>query len=280
MNNEELKKGIGRKIENIIDERDIKENTSTSFDSRKIYQVSKYTCEPTGQLLRPRILIGVAKAYKVNYDLALTCGAIVEIVHADTLALDDIMDKATKRRKKLATYKKFGLDRTLLSCFNLNPQIINAIDSLPLKHDVIREIRYEINNTQIILSRGQEYDTAQTSKAKTLDDFAKIFEYKTGSLIGASAVIGGIIGLASEKDKKHLRNYGVNLGISYQFFDDWKDKYCNEKEVGKSVGLDARKKTPFDKAKPEKVLEESLRYRQIAYKELGKIKGKTFDDLI
>ena len=133
---------------------------------------------------------------------------------------------------------------------------------------------------QMLLSQGQELDTSQRGKARKLEDFAKIFELKTGSLMGTAAAIGGMIGHARKKDIGHLRSFGVNLGIAYQFFDDWTDRYCDEKDVGKSVGLDAGQKTPFDIAKPEIVLGESLRYRQIALNELGKIRNKTFEDLV
>ena len=280
MDEQGLVRVFGREIEKIIDNRALVNLEGYPFNNRKIQDIKRYICEPEGQLIRPRILLETARSYNANERVALTCAAIIEIVHSVTLALDDIMDDALLRRNKKVTFRKYGLDRTILACYDLNPLVNEAIYSLPLNIELRREISQEINKTQMMLTQGQEYDTSQTNRAKNLEDFAKIFELKTGSLIGAATTIGGLIGNAREGDIEKLRKFGVYLGIAYQFFDDWKDRYCSEKEVGKSVGLDARKTTPFDITRPELLIAEYFKYRELGMQELGEIKGRNFENII
>jgi len=280
MDNDELRDKIIQNIERIISKSFVSE--SGPFDISIIPQTSRYICDGSGQMLRPRLVLGASRPYKVQQKTSLWYGAILEIVHAGTLALDDLpcMDNADLRRGKPSCHRTFGETRTILSCYSLDSDLREAIYLTSLKIEKQRVIEKEINIAQKTLSIGQEADISQTRMARTLDDFALIYDWKTGTLMGAAAAIGAILGDAEKSDVNHLRNFGRNIGISYQFFDDWKDRYCNEEEVRKSVGLDVRKNTPFNIAEPELVLVESLKHRGMALKELSKIKGKRFKELV
>jgi geranylgeranyl diphosphate synthase type II len=68
---------------------------------------------------------------------------------------------------------------------------------------------------------------------------------KTSVLLGGAMKIGAIIGGASEEDQKHLYDFAIALGLSFQLWDDYLDTYGDGSKTGKQVGGDilANKKT-------------------------------------
>ena len=54
---------------------------------------------------------------------------------------------------------------------------------------------------------------------------------------------GGLVGGASEEERRALRRYGENLGTAFQIADDILDITGSEEELGKPVGGDLREGT-------------------------------------
>jgi geranylgeranyl diphosphate synthase type II len=71
----------------------------------------------------------------------------------------------------------------------------------------------------------------------TMDDYMKMISYKTAVLLACALQMGAIIANASEKDLKHIYNYGLYLGTAFQLQDDYLDTF-GSKEFGKKVGGD------------------------------------------
>jgi len=63
-------------------------------------------------------------------------------------------------------------------------------------------------------------------------------EDKTASLFSAAAESGAILGQASKHQIKALKEYGFNLGLSFQIIDDILDFIGDEEEMGKPIGSD------------------------------------------
>ena len=62
---------------------------------------------------------------------------------------------------------------------------------------------------------------------------------KTGALIRAAVVCGGIIGGADEDDIKALEDYAINLGLAFQIKDDILDVEGDAITLGKPIGGDS-----------------------------------------
>jgi octaprenyl-diphosphate synthase len=67
-----------------------------------------------------------------------------------------------------------------------------------------------------------------------------IIKRKTAGLFGGCAQIGGMLGGASREHQEALREYGHNLGVTFQLIDDLLDLTGDEKLLGKPVGSDLR----------------------------------------
>src|SRR5215831_3842568 len=72
------------------------------------------------------------------------------------------------------------------------------------------------------------------SEAEYFDVIAR----KTAYLFSACCEIGALLGGANESQQAMLRDYGMNLGISFQLIDDLLDFTSSEDVLGKPSGAD------------------------------------------
>ncbi len=71
---------------------------------------------------------------------------------------------------------------------------------------------------------------------------AKTLEYihrsKTGALLTASVVAGGMYAGADESQVQQLRDFGMNIGLAFQIVDDVLDVTQTSEQLGKTAGKD------------------------------------------
>src|SRR5207237_4334827 len=69
----------------------------------------------------------------------------------------------------------------------------------------------------------------------------RIVQMKTGSLFSAAAELAAVISDADPKVIELFKNFGMQIGTSYQIYDDCVDLAGNESVTGKTLGTDLRK---------------------------------------
>jgi len=69
-------------------------------------------------------------------------------------------------------------------------------------------------------------------------DYKRMISRKTASLLEACCEVGGICASATRNQTKKLKEFGFNMGISFQVQDDILDIIGDEKKFGKSIGKD------------------------------------------
>jgi geranylgeranyl diphosphate synthase type II len=89
---------------------------------------------------------------------------------------------------------------------------------------------------------GQVVDLDSEGKVIDRDRLEYIHSHKTGSLIAASVIMGGILGGASDEERAHLRTYGEAIGHAFQIADDILDVEGSMDKLGKNTGSDQKKK--------------------------------------
>jgi geranylgeranyl diphosphate synthase, type II len=72
-----------------------------------------------------------------------------------------------------------------------------------------------------------------------LDDLQFIHRNKTGKLMTASVVLGGLLAGASDEKIAALQRYGEALGLAFQIVDDLLDQEESSETLGKTAGKDA-----------------------------------------
>ena len=92
---------------------------------------------------------------------------------------------------------------------------------------------------------GQLLDLEGEGRPLELADLERIHRAKTGALIRASVVVGGIAAGASEPQRLALAVFGESIGLAFQIADDVLDVTATTDRLGKTAGrdLDLRKGT-------------------------------------
>src|SRR3989441_12133176 len=88
---------------------------------------------------------------------------------------------------------------------------------------------------------GQALDLEAEAKALPMDALEEVHRRKTGALIAASCVIGGL-SAGDDVSPGHieaLRSYGDAIGLAFQIADDVLDATATSDQLGKTAGKDA-----------------------------------------
>lgn len=181
---------------------------------------------------------------KVPAKSVVAVAASVELLHAYSLVHDDLpaMDDSDLRRGMKSTHKKFDEATAIL-----------AGDALQTAaFEILTERNLALTNAQKIkltrclshaagvsgMAGGQMLDLEAETLSYNIKRVTQMQRLKTGSLIKASVVMGGIVGGANAALIESLSNYSENLGIAFQIKDDLLDYQGSMVELGKPVGQD------------------------------------------
>jgi len=158
-----------------------------------------------------------------------------------------MMDNSDLRRGKPTTHKVHGADMALLASDALLMLAFACCPPLrcwrPLEPiGVCRQCRPWLGwQGPDGLVGGQAMDMITSSDEQVeLGTIEYIHRNKTGALIQASVLLGGIFGCASDADMGRLNAFGENFGIAYQIVDDIADASETEEQTGKTAGQDLK----------------------------------------
>ncbi len=193
--------------------------------------VAKYIVEG-GKRLRGFLVIEVAEALGGKAEKALDAAVAIELVHAASLALDDIIDNDYVRRGKPAAWIAFGIPKTVMVSNLLIPYaqriVFNSYGVEALRRTV---------NAWLDVSRGEVLDAFIPLESMAPEMYVAIVRLKTAALFRLAAELGAI---AAGKNNlaDELGRYGEILGVAYQFADDIVDAVREERgeEVAETKG--------------------------------------------
>jgi len=206
-------------------------------EPKNLYDSFHYMLNLPAKRLRPVLLMMACELFGTSAKRALPQAFAIELFHNFSLIHDDIMDAAPLRRGKPTVYKKFGETTAILSG---DAMLVYAYQYLiQVNKKTVQKLLEVFNSCAVKVCEGQQLDmNYEATENISLEDYLKMIELKTATLIATSLQIGAIIGGASHRDLKHMFNFGRNLGISFQLKDDWLDAFGREDKVGKRRGGD------------------------------------------
>ena len=88
---------------------------------------------------------------------------------------------------------------------------------------------------------GEVLDILSEGQSPSLQLLESIHHQKTGILIAASCMIGGLLSGATEAQIKNLNGFGTSIGLAFQIADDVLNEISTPDELGKAVGSDRAK---------------------------------------
>jgi len=177
-----------------------------------IPKIGQYIQTSGGKRIRPAVLLMAARLSGYQGERAVLYAAVVEFIHTATLVHDDIIDDSTLRRGRPAVHSRWGNDITVL----LGDYLYIKSMAMALTHDTLELVRVLCDVT-LNMIEGELYQLTKNGDAAiTEDEHLDIIRRKTAFLFGGCSQIGGMLGAVSTEREQALREYGFNLGITFQ----------------------------------------------------------------
>lgn len=206
-----------------------------------LYEPPQYLFQGGGKRLRAVMLVLCSALNGRNDPHALHAAAAVEILHNFSLIHDDIMDNDDMRRGRKTIHKKWNPNIAILSGDFLAAAAYKALSRCP--KDVLPHVSSIFADGFIELCEGQALDKEfETQPSVTEKDYMNMIRQKTAVLFSTATRIGSILGGASSKQEKALREFGLHFGLAFQIQDDLLDIISDESTFGKNIGSDLMEK--------------------------------------
>jgi geranylgeranyl pyrophosphate synthase len=153
-----------------------------------------------------------------------TCAEVVELIHAGSLIVDDIEDGSRIRRGKPALHIRYGLPIALNAGNWLYFWPFELVKALELPRETTLSVYEYYHQTLLRAHFGQAIDLGSRVDSLLQGCVAEVcrasMELKTGALMGFAMVLGGAIGGAPKATMLVLDDFGRELGVALQMFDD------------------------------------------------------------
>ncbi len=193
--------------------------------------------------LRAILVTLSADAFCVPRKASADSACALEMVHTASLVLDDLpcMDDANLRRGRPTNHSIYGENTAILAAIGMISEgfaVLTREQSLTCdtRLDLVRVLGTAIGYQGLVA--GQYEDLQGGGQARDLDSLIRMHARKTGALFSAAAEMGGCLGGASADDRRALHDYGMNLGLAFQAYDDLIDVMSNQMASGKDVAQD------------------------------------------
>lgn len=208
-----------------------------------IYDSCSYSLNIGGKRVRPILLLLTYYIYKEDYKKVMPMAAAIEMIHTYSLIHDDLpcMDDDDLRRGKPTNHIKFQENIAVLAGDALlNEAMIIMMDYALKNKGNSLNAAYEIGIAAGAegMIGGQVVDIISEGKRISKDELEYMHSKKTGELIKASILAGGILANAPESDLKALEEYGKKLGLVFQIKDDILDVVGDSNVLGKNTHTD------------------------------------------
>ncbi len=216
-------------------------------DKTLLINPMKYGIISGGKKIRSTIIFEAGKIFNIKEKDLINICAAVECIHSYSLIHDDLpcMDNDKFRRGKPSTHIKFGEASAVLagnSLLTLAFEIISVKDyqiNSSLKTEIIKNLAFSAGHTGI--AGGQELDLKFENKKKSLKQIILMQKKKTGKLFSFCLYATAILARKNDKEKKIMSNLGEEIGLLFQFADDFLDVKGSKKLAGKPIKKDSKK---------------------------------------
>jgi len=216
---------------------------ATQYPS-SIHQAMRHSVFAGGKRLRPILCMETARMVAGCVPLGVEdVGAALEMLHTYSLIHDDLppLDNDDLRRGRPTCHKVFGEAIAILAGDALQTQAYEALAQLQCPAEarvaIIKEIAHATGTVDGMIG-GQVMDL----EAEHTRPDAKTLEYihrsKTGALLTASVVTGGMYAGSDHQQVQRLREFGMNIGLAFQIVDDVLDVTQTSEQLGKTAGKD------------------------------------------
>ena len=202
---------------------------STSF----VTDAASHIINAGGKRFRPLLVVLASQLYPGADPARVDTAAIVmELTHVASLYHDDVMDDADRRRGVDSANRRWDNTVAILVGDLLFSRASSAVATLGTEYVALQA------ETFARLVQGQIAETRGPEGADPLPHYLNVVADKTGSLIAASAMFGGLVCGAPREVVAALAAFGEEIGVVFQLSDDIIDIASDSS--GKTPGTDLR----------------------------------------
>src|SRR5580698_3457506 len=209
-----------------------------------IHQAMRHSVFAGGKRLRPILCIEAAQMVEGCVPPGIEeLGAALEMLHTYSLIHDDLpaLDNDDLRRGRPTCHKVFGEATAILAGDALQTYAYEILAKLQCSAEarvaIIAEIAHATGTIEGMIG-GQVMDLEAEHKHPDAQTLEYIHRSKTGALLTASVVTGGMYAEARPEQIQSLRDFGMNIGLAFQIVDDVLDVTQTSEQLGKTAGKD------------------------------------------
>lgn len=227
---------ISSKIKNDLEEVEKKIIKTCAEGEKQLSETSLATLKAGGKRLRPALVLISGQIGCYNLEKLVPAAAAIELIHMASLVHDDILDGASTRRGVPTINSLWGNQIAITT-----GDFLFAHAFVMLAKIGNLKVNRVVCNAALALSLGElnQMQTAYNCNQSLGDYLNKIFN-KTAALFSAACEIGALLAGASMEETEALAEYGKNLGMAFQIYDDILDIEGTEEILGKPIGIDLK----------------------------------------
>lgn len=213
-----------------------------------LYKSMHYSMFAGGKRLRPILVLAAAESVNGDEKQIMPFALGVELIHTYTLIHDDLpaLDNDNLRRGKPTNHKAFGEATAILSGDALQTYAFQLMTDTELMKEIPANIVLQaVHEFAIAVGPagtigGQLIDLESEGKEIDASTLEYIHTHKTGCLIRACVISGGVLSQCPDKHLNSLTLFGENIGLAFQIIDDILDIIGDKSEIGKDVKSDIK----------------------------------------
>lgn len=197
-----------------------------------LHNICRGIASHKGKLMRPTLLLLVAKEYGSVGQAAYYSALTLELLHNASLVHDDIVDESDQRRGRPSVRAVYGNKVGVLAGDYL---LSSSLENAALTGNI--RIVKDIATIGKELSQGEITQLSNTQESVfSEEEYFGVIRLKTASLFSSAARLGAIVSGAGEEAINSMDRMGDIIGICFQIRDDIFDYFSND--IGKPTGND------------------------------------------
>ncbi|MCL4112673.1 UNVERIFIED_CONTAM: hypothetical protein GTU68_052120 [Idotea baltica] len=199
-----------------------------------VEKIGDYIVSAGGKRLRPLLVLLSGKTLGMTDKRLHLLAAIIEFLHTATLLHDDVVDTSNMRRGRETANEKWGNAPSVLVgdfLYSRSFEMMVQLGSMPVMKILSCATR--------VIAEGEVLQLTKIHDASTTEaTYMQVIKGKTAMLFEASTHSAAVLSNASAEQIETSRNFGDNLGIAFQLFDDLLDYQGDSNALGKNIGDD------------------------------------------
>jgi geranylgeranyl diphosphate synthase, type II len=201
----------------------------------KIYEAMRYSLLAGGKRLRPILCLATCELAGGTIEMAMPTACALEMIHTMSLIHDDL--------PAMTNHKVYGEDVAILAWDGLLAYAFEHVATQTQNVPADRVLQVTARLGRAVgaagLVGGQVVDLESEGCSDIQEETLNfIHNHKTGALLEASVVCGGILAGVTDAEQERLSRYAQNIGLAFQIIDDILDITATQEELGKTAGKD------------------------------------------